>query len=136
MILKKWRFECEKILSRFLNFYSITLLSLSKNWFLTLAFDEKESLKGKSVHDWTFWEIWNIWKSLSLSDGKLSLSVFLRMFLIFGNLSLDDSYKLDPYKKKMCSEWATKWNFPEFMIETFLLCVVLCFWWAVIMMMI
>ena len=49
---------------------------------------------------------WIFWLSLescneNFFDGwKLSLSIILRIFLIFGNLSLDDSYKLDSYKKK------------------------------------
>ena len=30
----------------------------------------------------------------------MSLSIILKIFLIFGDLSLDDSYKLDSYKKK------------------------------------
>ena len=37
-----------------------------------------------------------------MGEGKSSLGVILRKFLIFGNLSLDDSDKLDSYKKKVC----------------------------------
>ena len=36
----------------------------------------------------------------SLRDGKSYLSIIFRMFLIFGNLVLDDSYRLDSYKKR------------------------------------
>ena len=33
---------------------------------------------------------------------KMSLSMILKKFLNFGNLSLDDSYKKNSYKKKLC----------------------------------
>ena len=39
-------------------------------------------------------------------DGKSSLAMILWIFLIFRNLSLDDSYKLDSYGK--VSEFSTK----------------------------
>ena len=42
-----------------------------------------------------------------MGEGKSSLGVILWKFLIFGNLSLDDSYKLDSYKKKVCRNFET-----------------------------
>ena len=46
------------------------------------------------VKSWIFqWNFFDGW--------KLSLSIILRIFLIFGDLSLDDSYKLNSYKKSV-----------------------------------
>ena len=36
-----------------------------------------------------------------MSGGKSSVSVIPRIFLIFGNMSLDDSKDLDSYKKSV-----------------------------------
>ena len=43
----------------------------------------------------------NFAKIKKLVSDNLSLSVILKIFLIFGNLSLGDSYKKDSYKKSV-----------------------------------
>ena len=50
----------------------------------------------------TFWQTLESCTKFFLGGWKLSLSMILRIFLIFGELSLGDSYKLNSYKKNMC----------------------------------
>ena len=48
----------------------------------------------------TFWQTLESCTENFFGVWKLSLSMILRIFLIFGDLSLDDSYKLNSYRKK------------------------------------
>ena len=88
--------ESQKILSQFLNLPSMTLLNLSKKCFLISMIKEKvtENVLHTSGYFENFFFRKNIW-----DDGKSSLSVIIRNFLIF-RVTLDESYK--PYfcKKK------------------------------------
>ena len=49
----------------------------------------------------TFWQTLESCTENFFGGWKLSLSMILRIFLIFGDLSLDDSYKLNSYKKSV-----------------------------------
>ena len=61
---------------------------------MTLVFNENESLKEKSHYTSDDFEKFGSSKRVILWVTKYWI------FLIFGNLSLDDFYKFDSYKKK------------------------------------
>ena len=58
-------------------------------------------MKEKLYYTSENFEKFGVYNGVNLGEGKSSLGVILRKFLIFGNLSLDDSYKLNSYKKSV-----------------------------------
>ena len=84
------------------------------HWFL-----QKKSVKEKLYYTSEHFEKFGVIWSYSLGEGKSSLGVILQKFLIFGKLSLDDSYKLNSYKKKCVGISWISWSSLESCNENF-----------------
>ena len=65
----------------------------NKALYIAISKTDDQRSKGSAINP-------NFAKIKKLVSDNLSLSVILKIFLIFGNLSLGDSYKKDSYIKK------------------------------------